>query len=253
MANHHSHSSKLRIILIVQARMGSTRLPGKIFKEILEKPLLAYELERLRKVKKANTIVIATTNKPIDNAVVDFCHMEQVPLFRGSEDDVLDRYYQAAKSFDADVVVRVTGDCPLIDPKIIDETIDFYLKTYPNYDYVTNTLERTYPRGLDVEVFSFDALKKAAQDATLPAEREHVTPYIYTHPDLFSLGNITLTPNESHHRWTVDTEEDFLLISHILTALYPTNPDFHMHDVLNLLKQHPEWIRINANIKQKAL
>lgn len=248
-----ANNNKLRTILIVQARMGSTRLPGKILKEILEKPLLSYQLERLRKVKKADVVVIATTTNPSDHAVVDFCHLEQIPLFRGSEDDVLDRYFQAAKSFGADVVVRVTGDCPLIDPKVIDQVIDFYIKNYPNYQYVTNTLERTFPRGLDVEVISFEALEKAAKEANLPREREHVTPYIYSHPDLFSLGSVTHISNESNHRWTVDTEEDFQLITKILTALYPTKPDFTMDDVLDLLKHHPEWSKINAHIEQKPL
>lgn len=249
MANNH----KLRIILIVQARMGSTRLPGKIFKEILEKPLLYYEIERLRQVKKVDAIVIATTINPIDHAVVDFCHLEQIPLYRGSEEDVLDRFYQAAKSFSADVIVRVTGDCPLIDPKIIDAVIDCYLQSYPNFQYVSNTLHRSYPRGLDVEVFSFDALKKAAKEAILPSEREHVTPYIYSHPKEFALENVVHTPNESNHRWTVDTDEDFELISRILSVLYPIKPNFDMNDVLNLLRKYPEWKKINAHIQQKTI
>lgn len=249
MLNH----IKLRIILIVQARMGSTRLPGKILKEVLEKPLLAYEVERLRRVRKADEIVIATTTNSIDQPVVDFCHLEQVPLYRGSEEDVLDRYYQAAKAFSADVIVRVSGDCPLIDPEVIDCVIEFYLKHYPQYQYVSNTIERTYPRGMDVEVFSFDALEKAAKEAKRPEEREHVTPYFYENPDLFSLGKVIHSPNESVHRWTVDTSEDLQLISNLIEALYPNKPNFGMIDILNQFKEHPDWMAINAQVKQKPL
>jgi spore coat polysaccharide biosynthesis protein SpsF len=249
MSNH----TKLRTIIIVQARLGSTRLPGKIFKKVLEKPLLTYEIERLQRVTLADEVIIATTTNPLDQGVVDFCHHLQIPVFRGSEEDVLDRYYQAAKNFGAEVVVRVSGDCPLIDPQIIDEVLAFFLNNFPTYQYVSNTLERTYPRGMDVEVFSFNVLEKAAKAATRPEEREHVTPYIYRHPEWFALANIRCESNESHFRLTVDTIEDFQLVSAILEALYPTNPNFTMHDVLDLLKKHPEWININAHIQQKPL
>lgn len=244
---------KLRIIVIVQARMGSTRLPGKILMEVLSKPLLSYEIERLRRLSIADEIIIATTDNPNDVPVVEFCHHEQVPLYRGSEDDVLERYFCAAKAFNADVVVRISGDCPLIDHRIVASVIQHYLDCYPKYSYVSNTIERTYPRGLDVEVFSFDALKKAAKEAVLPLEREHVTPFIYMHPDRFSLGSVVHDPDLSQHRWTVDMPEDFELISKIITALYPTKQDFSMEDVLALLKQHSEWPIINAHIQQKPL
>jgi spore coat polysaccharide biosynthesis protein SpsF len=244
---------KLRIILIVQARMGSTRLPGKILREVLDKPLLAYEIERLRRVSKVDEVVIATTKNPSDKPVVDFCQHEQVPIFRGSEEDVLDRFFRAAKAFSADVVVRVSGDCPLIDHNIVDEVIQFYLDHYPEYTYVSNTLERTYPRGLDVEVFSFEALKKTAKEAVKPEEREHVTPYIYGYPDRFALGSVIHSPDLSGHRWTVDTEEDFELIDKLLRVLYPVKPDFTMEDVLGQLDDHPEWASINAHIQQKPL
>lgn len=244
---------KLRIILIVQARMGSSRLPGKILREVLDKPLLAYEIERLRCVSKADEVVIATTENPIDQAVVDFCHHEQVPIFRGSEEDVLDRYYCAAKAFNADVIVRVSGDCPLIDPNVVDQVIQYYLDHYPDYSYVSNTLERTFPRGMDVEVFTFDALMKAAKEASLPEEREHVTPYLYCHPDLFDIGSIVQVSDRSNNRWTVDTEEDFQLIDKIIRGLYPIKPNFTMEDILDILKIHPDWKAINAHIPQKPL
>lgn len=253
LPTNNSSPIDLRTVIIVQARMGSTRLPGKILKKVLEKPLLAYQIERLQHVTFAAEMIVATTTNPLDQAVIDLCRLEKIPVFRGSEEDVLDRYFQAAKQFKADIIIRVSGDCPLIDPKIIDEVLAFYLKNYPLYQYVSNTLERTFPRGMDVEAFSFSALEKAAKDATRPEEREHVTPYIYRHPELFKLANVAYSPNESNHRWTVDTQEDFELISAILKALYPENPNFTMNTILELLKKHPDWININAHIKQKTL
>jgi spore coat polysaccharide biosynthesis protein SpsF len=243
----------LRVVLIVQARMGSTRLPAKVLKEVLEKPLLAYQIERLCQVKNAAQVMIATTTNLEDQAIVEFCRQAHVPLYRGSEDDVLDRYYQAAKALDADVVVRISGDCPLIDPAVVDFVINFYISHYPTYDYVSNTLERTYPRGMDVEVFSFKALEKAVQEACKKEEREHVTPYLYEHPELFNLGSVVRGPDVSQYRWTVDTDEDFDLISLILKALYPISPQFNMQDVFNLLKAHPEWSLINAGVQQKPV
>jgi len=247
------YPAKLRTVVIMQARMGSTRLPGKLLKEVLDKPLLLYQIERLRRVTLANEIVVATTTNTLDQTVIDFCHSRQIPVFQGSENDVLDRYFQAAKYFKAEVIIRVSGDCPLIDPQVVDKVIEFYLKNYPCLQYVSNTLERTYPRGMDVEVFSFRALEKAASIATRPEEREHVTPYIFQHPELFALGNVVHYPNESHHRWTVDTIEDFQLIKEILENIYPKNPNFSMHDILEAFKRHPEWININAHIQQKPL
>lgn len=241
------------VVLIVQARMGATRLPGKPLKEVFDKPLLGYLIERLRRVTKANQIVIATTTNPLDQPIVDFCQWEQIPLFRGSEEDVLDRFDNAAHAFVADVVVRVTADCPLIDPVVIDKVIGYYLDNFPKYDYVANTIKRTYPRGLDVEVFSYKSLEDAELNATLPEEREHVTPYIYRRPELFKLGNVENDKDESHHRWCVDTQADLILVTKIIQELYPTNPDFTMQDILTLLNEHPQWVNINAHIKQKTI
>lgn len=246
--------NKLRVVILVQARMGSTRLPGKVLKEVMGRPLLQYMIERLRKVPLANEIVIATTTDWQDLEIVDFCQREKVPLFRGSSEDVLNRFYLAAKAFQADVIVRVTSDCPLIDPKITDEVIQFYLKNYPKYDYVSNSHVRSFPIGMDTEVFSFKALQEADEQATLPEEREHVTPFIYRRPNHFSCSVITHKPNLSHLRLTVDTIEDFELISKLLNELYPKNPDFSMDDVVKtLLVDHPDWLNINAHIKQKVL
>lgn len=244
-------ASKPHVVAIVQARMNATRLPGKPLKKILQRPLLSYELERLRRAKTIDEIVVATTTSPQDDQIVELCHHERIPIFRGSEENVLERYLKAAKEHRAEVVVRITGDCPLIDPEVVDRVINFYFEN--EYDYVSNTRKLTYPRGLDVEVFPVNLLERIAGQATRQPEREHVTLYFYEHPELFKLGNVACETDESKHRWTVDTEEDFQLISRIIESLYPKNPQFGMRDVLKLLQQHPDWVALNAHIKQKGV
>jgi len=241
------------VVIILQARMGASRLPGKPLSQVLDRPLLSYQLERLRRVQHADQIVVATTTNPEDDQIEQLCEQEKIPCFRGSSLDVLDRYYQAAKKYHATHIVRITGDCPLIDPKLVDEVISFYLNALPSYDYVSNSLERTYPRGLDAEIFSFDLLKKAAVEAKLPEEREHVTLFFYTHPALFSIGSVKQDIDHSHHRWTVDTKEDFELVEKIISTLYPKNHDFDTNDILKLLKENPDWVAINAHIQQKKI
>lgn len=236
-------------MIIVQARMGATRLPGKPLKVVRGKTLLAYLIERLKRVKKADGIVIATTVQPEDLKIVEAAKEARVPYFCGSEEDVLDRYYQTAKREGAEVVVRVTGDCPLIDPAVIDEVIQFFLQG--SFDYASNTLERTFPRGMDVEVFSFAALERAAKEAKAPEEREHVTPYLYRHPEIFSLGNLARADDQSRHRLTVDTQEDLILVSLLIEHLYPK--EFTLNDLLRALQENPEWEKINSHIEQKPL
>lgn len=248
-----SKKQKKHVVIILQARMGASRLPGKPLKMVLGRPLLSYQLERLRHAKLADKIVVATTTERQDDQIAAFCADHHILCFRGEEQDVLDRYYQAAKTFEADEVVRITGDCPLIDPMLVDQVIQEHLTHMPSHDYTSNTLERTYPRGLDVEIFSFDILKQAAKEARLPEEREHVTLYFYTHPERFSLGSVKQSVDDSHHRWTVDTVEDLELISNILSALYPENRDFQTKDILELLEQHADWMKINAHIQQKPV
>lgn len=245
---------KLQVVLIVQARMGSSRLPGKSLMKVMDKPLLYYLVERIQRCKNVDKIVIATSENPKDQTIVDFCSTQNLNIFKGSEEDVLDRYYKAAKIYNADAVVRITGDCPLIDPAIIDYAIEFYLNRYPEFEHVSNVLSgtRTYPRGMDVEVFSYKSLEEAAFQSKTLDEREHVTPYIYNHPEKFKLASIIRAPDMSHIRWTVDTEEDFNLISLMLKTIYPTNPRFTIHDLLTEFTKHPEWAKINAHIKQKV-
>jgi len=232
--------------------MTSTRLPGKVLKTVLGKPLLEYQIERLQRVRLADAVVIATTTNDTDDPIVALCDRLSVPCVRGSEEDVLGRYYEGAIAHQADVIVRVTSDCPLIDPAIIDQAIQYYLDPARPWDYVSNTRTRTYPRGMDTEVFSAQALGTAFQEATEQPDREHVTPFLYHHGDRFRLGSVTAAHNHSHHRWTVDTSEDFELIRRMLEALYPDRPHFTLEEALSLIAKHPDWSLLNAHIEQKA-
>lgn len=243
----------MKTVIIVQARMTSTRLPGKVLKQVLGKPLLEYQLERLKRVKNASEIVIATTTNETDQPIVEWCQHLGVAFFRGSEPDVLARYHDAAEAHKAEVIVRITSDCPLIDPEIVDRAIAHYLSHIDTLDYVSNGLELTYPRGMDVEVFSRRALDEANAEAMTQEEHEHVTPFIYHRPERYRLANIALPERQDHHRWTVDTVEDLELVSRIIRALYPTTPAFSLKDILSLLQQHPDWANLNVHIRQKTL
>ncbi|MED1438564.1 glycosyltransferase family protein [Aeribacillus composti] len=243
----------MKVAAIIQARMGSTRLPGKILKKVLDKTLLEYQIERVKRAKSIDEIIIATTTKESDDQIVQLCQQLSIPYYRGSEEDVLSRYFEAATQFNADVIVRLTSDCPIIDPNVIDKVVTHYLENKDRYDYVSNTLTRTYPRGLDTEVMSYKALKRAYEEAKESAYREHVTAYIYHHPDQFRFFSVSNVKDESKHRWTVDTEEDFHLIKNILEMLYPTKPLFTFEDVIQILRSKPEWVQINAHIEQKKL
>lgn len=233
--------------------MTSTRLPGKILYEVLGKPLLEYQIERLGQVRQADELLIATTTNDSDQPIIELCERLGVAYYRGSEEDVLARYYYASQESMADNIVRITSDCPLIDPRVMDEVISIYLNNYNKYDYVSNTLERTYPRGLDTEIFSWAALEKAHKEASERAEREHVTLHMYRHPERFRLANYSSDKDYSKHRWTVDTPEDFELIKLILQELYALNSRFTWMDVIGLLDEHPEWVEINAAVEQKKV
>jgi spore coat polysaccharide biosynthesis protein SpsF len=241
----------MKNVIILQARMTSTRLPGKILMPLSGKPLLAYGIERLQRIKKPHHIVVATTTNWQDDAVETLCNTLNVCCYRGNEHDVLDRYYQAAKKYPADAIIRVTGDCPLIDAHIVDLMLDAFESS--NADYLSNTLTRTFPRGLDVEIFTATALQTAFKEATQPEEREHVTPYVYNHPECFRLVNYSQQNDYSQERWTVDTPEDFALIEKIIESLYPSVPNFTQEAVIALLDQQPEWRLLNAHIEQVKL
>jgi spore coat polysaccharide biosynthesis protein SpsF len=241
------------IAVIVQARMTSTRLPGKVMMLVAGRPMLSYQIERLRRCRNAARIVVATTTNAADDPIAALCAEEGVDVTRGSEHDVLSRYFEAARRYDATTVVRVTGDCPLIDPQLVDSAIAAYRDADGRFDYVSNMLEPTWPYGMAVEVFSARALAEAHAEARDDAEREHVTPFIYRRPERYRLKSLTMQPNLSHLRWTVDTAEDFELVRRVLETLYPRKPAFEMADVLALLAEHPDWLAINRHVRQKQL
>lgn len=244
----------MNIVCIMQARVGSTRLPGKVLKKICGKTVLEHDIDRLKRVKNINKIVIATTTLERDDAIVKEAKRLDVAYFRGSEEDVLSRYYYAAKENNADVVVRVTSDCPLIDSEVTEETICFYLENNNKYDYVSNSLERTFTRGLDTEIFSYKILTRAFNETISKKEREHVTFYIWNNPSVFRLGCYENSVDYSNLRWTLDTEEDLKLIDKIYCYLYDDRGNnFTMNDVIGLYEKYPELRKINMNVKQKEL
>ena len=240
----------LKVAAIVQARMGSTRLPGKVLLDIAGKSMLARVAERLSHAQSLDVVLVATTDSPHDDVIVEECQRLSVAVFRGQEDDVLDRYHQAARSIAADVVVRVTSDCPLIDPEVTDKTIRAFLAERP--DYASNVLVRTYPRGLDTEVMTAQALAQAWREADQAYQRAHVAPYIYEHPEKFKVLSVTGEQDYSQHRWTVDTPADLGLVRTIYERL-GWSGEFSWRDVLALISDQPDLAALNRDITQKAL
>lgn len=243
------------IVAIIQARTGSTRLPGKIFKELCGRPILWHVVNRLSHSKLLNKIVVATTTLPEDDLVEKFCVENNILFSRGSSEDVLSRYYEAAKKFDSDIIIRITSDCPVIDPQILDKMTEVFaaINRTERLDYMSNFIQRTFPRGLDAEIFTFNVLRKTFNEAKLQYEREHVTPYIYQHPQIFTLKNFSCEKDYSFHRWTIDTLEDFKLIEIIYNELFYKKEIFLFEDILKLFDENPKLININKNIEQKKL
>jgi len=240
----------MRIITIIQARMGSTRLPGKVMFDLRGRTVLARVVERVRRSRLAGEVVVATTTKTADDVVAEECRRLAVEVFRGSESDVLDRYYNAADYFHADSIVRVCSDCPLIDPEIVDQTIQCFLDAQA--DYASNALDRTYPLGLDTEAITWHALKRCWREARAFYQRSHVTPYVYESPDQFRIVRVRGREDYSDYRWTLDTAEDLAF----MRAVYDRMEDkvgFSWRDVLRLLAQEPELLELNQHILQKAL
>lgn len=243
----------MRVVVIVQARMDSSRLPGKVLKRVVGKPLLGHLVERLRRLKNADEIVIATSNKMIDQAIVDYCHILGVNVYRGSESDVLSRFYEAATEYHAQAIVRLTADCPVHDPVIIDSMIEYFLKAQPDLDYLSNTVSRSFPRGFDCEIFAMELLEEAYKKATLHFEREHVTPYMYLRFNTFRVGNyFSLLGRNDQYRLCVDYPEDFDVVKEVISNLYPDNPEFGLEDTIHFLKDHPAIAAINADVTQKS-
>lgn len=243
----------MKIVATIEARMASSRLPGKILKDVLGKPMLERMIERVRRSKLVQEIVVATTVDPSDQITEDACRIMGVKCFRGSNDDVLLRVLEAAKTAQADLIVELTGDCPVIDPQIIDQVIQFYLDHH--YDYTSNVLDRSFPRGSEVQVFSVKVLDEVNRITQDPADHEHVSLYIYEHPEKFKLGTLS-APLEYQRpgvRLTVDLPQDLELIRQIYQRLYPGKPDFSLRDILALLDADPALAQINGSIQQKPV
>lgn len=237
------------IIAILQARMGSSRLPNKVLRKIKGKTLLELFISRVKQSRLIDKIVIATTTKSVDNVIEEIASKLEIECFRGSENDLLDRYYQCAKKYHADVVVRLTPDNPFVDYRIIDRAVQIFKDN--QVDFVTNHFEPTYPEGLDVEVYSIYALKKSWEEAKLLSEREHVFPYIQNHQDQFKIINFMQDKDYSHLRWTIDYECDYEMTKIIYDYLYEGNPIFLQEDILQLLEEHPEIAKMNSHIQRK--
>jgi spore coat polysaccharide biosynthesis protein SpsF len=230
-------------LAILQARMSSTRLPGKVLAPILGTPMLARQIERIARTRRVDKLIIATSDDPEDGAIERLCMDLGITCFRGSLDDVLDRYYQAALPHRPDHVVRLTGDCPLVDWTLIDRVVSHHLEG--NFDYTSNTIAPTYPDGLDVEVFRFACLEEAWREATRPSQREHVTPYLKS-GNRFRTANVAAPIDHSNLRWTVDEPEDLALVRTVYEELYPKNPNFTAEDVFELFQQRPDLKFINS-------
>ena len=244
--------SKPRIVSIIQARMAASRLPGKVLKDLGGRPVLAWVVERAGRANLTDKTVVATTNEPEDNAVVELCAQRGYPCFRGDMHDVLDRYYHAASEYGAEVIVRITADCPLIDPGEVDRTVRAFLDHRPPLDFAANRLpmDRTVPIGLDIEVCTFTALETAWREAAEPHQREHVMPYFYEHSDRFNILHLKHDPDYGGLRWTLDTPKDLDLLRRIVAHFAPRD-DFTWYEILELFEQRPELAEINAAVRHK--
>lgn len=240
-----------QILTVVQARMGSSRLPGKVLLPLAGEPLLIRMVERVQRARLGGAVVVATTTDEADEAVVACCAAHGVPCFRGHALDLLDRHYQAARHYGADVVLKIPSDCPLIDPAVIDQVLSVYLADEGRYDFVSNLHPATFPDGNDVEIMRFEALETAWREARRPLEREHTTPFFWENPDRFRLTNVPWDTGQNWsmtHRWTIDYPEDYAFISAVFDALYPSNLTFGLADILDLLDQRPDIAQLNAHL-----
>jgi len=243
-------ASEPRVVAVIQARMGSTRLPGKVLLDLSGRTVLARVVRRASRAALVDEVVVATSVAPGDDPIVEECERLGVACFRGSEQDVLKRYHETAAACRADVVVRITADCPLIDPEVTDRVVGAFFEHEP--DYASNILRRTYPRGLDTEVMLRATLARAFQEATEPYQRTHVTPYIYQHPESFRLLAVTGSRDESAHRWTVDSPDDLALIRAVYQRMGGDDA-FSWLDVCRLFEQEPWLADLNRHVRHKEL
>ena len=233
---------------IIQARMGSTRLPGKVMKLLDdEHPLLFYVINQLKYSKLIDKIIIATTNLKEDDVIKNFCKSQKIECFRGEENDVLDRHYQCAKKYSFSTIIRMPSDKPLLDPTVVDDVVRIFNSN--SYDYITNFLPSTTPGGTEVEVFSFESLKKSWNDAELPSEKEHVTNYIYNNKDKFRIFNVKNEKDLSKFRWVIDREEDYILVKKIVSKI--DKEPILIKDILGLFEREPELIEINSHVDKE--
>ena len=247
-------SASPKVVAIIQARMAASRLPGKVLKALGHQPVLAWMLVRTKRAELIDEVVVATTTDPSDDPVAEYCQQQGAAFSRGSMHDVLDRYYQAAKAHQADVIVRLTADCPFIDPALLDDNLRTFLQAEPKLDFAANRLpppyRRTIPIGLDAEYCWFDGLETIWKEAKQKHQREHVMPFFYEHPQRFNILHMTHEPDCGDLRWTVDTPEDLQLLQQIV-SYFPGRDDFSWQEVLQLVANHPELGQINANIRHK--
>ena len=240
------------IAAIVQARMGSSRLPGKTLMDVAGRPLLGHLVERARLIPGLEAVIIATTERPADRAIIEFAEREKLPVYAGSEEDVLDRFHQAASRFGISVVVRVTPDCPLLDPAVAGLVLRRFLEARGGLDYASNTQPPTFPDGQDTEVFSAAALARAWREARLPSEREHVTPYIWKHPERFCCVTVPFPAALGTRRWTVDEPRDLAFVREVYARLYRPGVVFGWQEVETLLAREPALQALNTGIARNA-
>ena len=238
------------VAAIVQARLSSKRLPGKVMKTISGKPMLYWTISRLKGSRNIDKIIVATSNSARDEKIVRLAKRLKVEYFQGAEDDVLDRFYQTARKFKADTIVRITGDCPLIDRKIVETVISFYKKNKGKFDYVSNVEPPTFPDGMDVEVFPLKTLKLMHSKAKLLSDREHVTTFVRNRPRQFRIGNVYSKKDFSGIRLTVDSKEDLFVIRKLFSRLYGEKKDFGLRDIIRLSSKEPELFLANKHIKR---
>ncbi len=232
------------ITCIIQARMGSTRLPGKTMEKITkDKRVIDFVVEQLKFSKIIEKIIVAIPDSIEDDVTYNHLLSKKIQTYRGSLKNVLDRYYQCAKNISSSVIVRVTADCPLIDPEIVDKVITKFIKN--KFDYVSNTHPRTFPYGTETEVFSFNALEKAWNETRNDFDREHVTPYFYKNPNKFSIGNVIQEKDQSNYRWTIDYNEDLELVKYIANNII--KKPILTNDIINLIIKNPNLLKINES------
>jgi spore coat polysaccharide biosynthesis protein SpsF len=240
--------NNIKIVTIIQARTSSTRLPNKVSLPLAGKPLLLRMIERVIASEETGTLVVATTTEKSDDLIYKLCIENNLNVYRGDTNDLLDRHYQAGLQYEADAVVKIPSDCPLIDPSVISKVIKYYLENFSRYNYVSNLHPATYPDGNDVEIMNMESLKYAWLNATRSFEREHTTPYLWENPGKFNIGNVTWETGLDYsmsHRWTIDYEEDYQFIKTVYDELYHKNPVFSIDEILKLLEDKPEIKMIN--------